>query len=134
MGKTTDNQAATARVANATYRELISKDKEEKQSDQRESDIEISKNNLEMGILGVKAQAINAQKELKQSQSAVAAAEATLLASYAGVPLRVQSILDYRTRVLQAQENLAAKQEEYQSVIDAETFLNELKKTLFPEG
>lgn len=127
---TRTNNAATA--AQSTYRNLISRTKEEVSSDARDAEVAQAETSLEMGILSVKRSLIDAEKALKEETNKVSRAEANIQTAIASVPFNVQAILNARTAKLQAEANIVTKQAEFDSVEEAYNYLIGLRKELFP--
>ena len=74
---------------------------------------------------------ITAESEVKKAKTAVTTAERALEATKAAQPLNVQSILNARTSVKQAQLDATAKEEAHTELKEAYDFLTTLKTELF---
>lgn len=122
---------AGARQKTGKYSQLIQKSDADIQAEQLDLNVGTAQNQLQQGILQVKAKVLEAKGKVKSAEIDVQRAERELEAAKAGIPFDVQAILDARVAKKKAekeQSKVQAEQAEYEAT---ETFLAELEKELF---
>ena len=125
----TTNKKSTAKVMK--YKELITRTESEINKELLDLEVEKAANVLQQGTLSVKSKVLAAEGEVKQSEIAVSVAKQALEDSKASKPFNVQNILNKRTALLQAEEDLKAQQENTIQIKDSYTFLVKLAEELF---
>lgn len=113
------------------YANRIQKTDQDRKTESLNYEIAQAENNLAQGILAVKGQLIAEESGLNASRNAVTVAKNELEKAKDAVPFDVQKILYARGKVIQSELNLETKEEEYQQLVDAKKFLEELKEELF---
>ena len=96
-------------------------------------DLEVEKaaNVLQQGTLSVKSKVLAAEGDVKQAEIAVSVAKQALEDSKASKPFNVQNILNKRTALLQAEEDLKAQKEHATEIKESYNFLVKLAEELF---
>ena len=113
------------------YKELITRTEFEINKELLDLEVEKAANVLQQGTLSVKSKVLAAEGEVKQAEIAVSVAKQELEDSKALKPFNVQNILNKRTALLQAEENLKSAQENAIQIKDSHTFLVNLAEELF---
>ena len=113
------------------YKELITRTESEINKELLDLEVEKAANVLQQGTLSVKSKVLAAEGEVKQAEIAVSVAKQELEDSKALKPFNVQNILNKRTALLQAEENLKSAQESAIQIKDSHTFLVKLAEELF---
>lgn len=113
------------------YKELITRTESEINKELLDLEVEKAANVLQQGTLSVKSKVLAAEGEVKQAEIAVSVAKQALEDSKASKPFNVQNILNQRTALLQAEENLKSAQENAAQIKDSHTFLVQLAEELF---
>ena len=113
------------------YKELITRTESEINKELLDLEVEKAANVLQQGTLSVKSKVLAAEGEVKQAEIAVSVAKQELEDSKALKPFNVQNILNKRTALLQAEENLKSAQESAIQIKDSHTFLVNLAEELF---
>ena len=113
------------------YKELITRTEFEINKELLDLEVEKAANVLQQGTLSVKSKVLAAEGEVKQAEIAVSVAKQELEDSKALKPFNVQNILNKRTALLQAEENLKSAQESAIQIKDSHTFLVDLAEELF---
>mgnify|MGYP000916679033 CR=1 FL=1 len=121
--------AVTSKVMK--YKELITRTESEINKELLDLEVEKAANVLQQGILSVKSKVLAAEGEVKQAEIAVSVAKQALEDSKASKPFNVQNILNKRTALLQAEEDLKTQQENAAQIKDSHTFLVQLAEELF---
>ena len=130
MGTTLKTKKAVASKDAGKYANRIQKTDQDRKEESLGYEIAQAENNLDQGILAVKGQLIAEESNLNKSRNAVTVAQNALEKAKDSVPF-VQRILNARAAVLQAESNLETQEEEYQQLVDAKKFLEDLKVELF---
>ena len=115
----------------AKYKELITKSEEAEQVELVELEVSQAQNTLEQGILSVKSKLIGAESEAKTAKNAVVTATRKLEAAKATKPFNVQSILNARTAVTQAELDVTTANETYNEIKETFDYLTALSVELF---
>ena len=113
------------------YKELITRTESEINKELLDLEVEKAANVLQQGTLSVKSKVLAAEGEVKQAEITVGMAKQALEDSKASKPFNVQNILNKRTALLQAEENLKSAQENAAQIKDSHTFLVQLAEELF---
>ena len=113
------------------YKELITRTESEINKELLDLEVEKAANVLQQGTLSVKSKVLAAEGDVKQSEIAVSVAKQELEDSKALKPFNVQNILNKRTALLQAEEDLKTAQENAIQIKDSHTFLVKLAEELF---
>lgn len=113
------------------YKELITRTESEINKELLDLEVEKAANVLQQGTLSIKSKVLAAEGEVKQAEIAVSVAKQALEDSKASKPFNVQNILNKRTALLQAEEDLKAAQENAIQIKDSHTFLVQLANELF---
>ena len=113
------------------YKELIQRTESEINKELLDLEVEKAANVLQQGTLSVKSKVLAAEGDVKQAEIAVSVAKQELEDSKALKPFNVQNILNKRTALLQAEENLKSAQESAIQIKDSHTFLVNLAEELF---
>ena len=113
------------------YKELITRTESEINKELLDLEVEKAANVLQQGTLSVKSKVLAAEGEVKQAEIAVSVAKQELEDSKALKPFNVQNILNKRTALLQAEEDLKSAQESAIQIKDSHTFLVKLAEELF---
>ena len=113
------------------YKELITRTESEINKELLDLEVEKAANVLQQGTLSVKSKVLAAEGEVKQAEIAVSVAKQELEDSKALKPFNVQNILNKRTALLQAEEDLKTAQENAIQIKDSHTFLVKLAEELF---
>lgn len=113
------------------YKELITRTESEINKELLDLEVEKAANVLQQGTLSVKSKVLAAEGEVKQSEIAVSVAKQALEDSKASKPFNVQNILNKRTALLQAEEDLKTAQETATQIKDSHVFLVQLAEELF---
>ncbi len=113
------------------YKELITRTEFEINKELLDLEVEKAANVLQQGTLSVKSKLLAAEGDVKQAEIAVSVAKQELEDSKALKPFNVQNILNKRTALLQAEENLKSAQESAIQIKDSHTFLVNLAEELF---
>ena len=92
------------------YKELITRTESEINKELLDLEVEKAANVLQQGTLSVKSKVLAAEGEVKQAEIAVSVAKQELEDSKALKPFNVQNILNKRTALLQAEEDLKSAQ------------------------
>ena len=113
------------------YSQLLQKSDKEVEQELLGTTVEQAANTLAQGVLNVKSQALSAQSNVKKAELTFSKAEKALEAAKSANPFSVQAILDRRTEVLQAENDLEtanANQKVYEETL---TYLIALQTELF---
>lgn len=121
----------TKKVNVMKYKELITRTESEINKELLDLEVEKAANVLQQGTLSVKSKLLAAEGEVKQAEIAISIAKQELEDSKALKPFNVQNILNKRTALLQAEENLKSAQESAIQIKDSHTFLVNLAEELF---
>lgn len=114
------------------YRSRITKTTSELEAEQVDLRIEEADLNFQQGILSIKGQMLTAEGDIKKKQSLVNNALQNLENAKAARPESlVQSLVDAKTNLKQAQIDLEAAQTAFDDVKDIYDFLVETKAELF---
>lgn len=113
------------------YKELITRTESEINKELLDLEVEKAANVLQQGTLSVKSKVLAAEGDVKQAEIAVSVAKQELEDSKALKPFNVQNILNKRTALLQAEEDLKTAQESAIQIKDSHTFLVKLAEELF---
>lgn len=113
------------------YKELITRTESEINKELLDLEVEKAANVLQQGTLSVKSKVLAVEGEVKQAEIAVSVAKQELEDSKALKPFSVQNILNKRTALLQAEEDLKTAQENAIQIKDSHTFLVKLAEELF---
>jgi len=113
------------------YKELITRTESEINKELLDLEVEKAANVLQQGTLSVKSKVLAAEGEVKQAEIAVSVMKQSLEDSKALKPFNVQNILNKRTALLQAEEDLKTAQENAIQIKDSHTFLVKLAEELF---
>ena len=113
------------------YKELITRTESEINKELLDLEVEKAANVLQQGTLSVKSKVLAVEGEVKQAEIAVSVAKQELEDSKALKPFNVQNILNKRTALLQAEEDLKTAQENAIQIKDSHTFLVKLAEELF---
>lgn len=113
------------------YKELITRTEFEINKELLDLEVEKAANVLQQGTLSVKSKVLAAEGDVKQAEIAVSVAKQELEDSKALKPFNVQNILNKRTALLQAEENLKSAQETATQIKDSHVFLVQLAEELF---
>ena len=113
------------------YKELITRTESEINKELLDLEVEKAANVLQQGTLSVKSKVLAAEGDVKQAEIAVSVAKQELEDSKALKPFNVQNILNKRTALLQAEEDLKTAQENAIQIKDSHTFLVKLAEELF---
>ena len=113
------------------YKELITRTESEINKELLDLEVEKAANVLQQGTLSIKSKLLAAEGDVKQAEIAVSVAKQELEDSKALKPFNVQNILNKRTALLQAEENLKSAQESAIQIKDSHTFLVNLSEELF---
>jgi len=125
----TTNKKSTAKVMK--YKELITRTESEINKELLDLEVEKAANVLQQGTLSVKSKVLAAEGDVKQAEIAVSVAKQALEDSKASKPFNVQNILNKRTALLQAEEELETKIAIATETKDAHNFLVSLAEELF---
>ena len=131
MGTAPKTKKVVASKDAGKYANRIQKTDQDRKEESLGYEIAQAENNLDQGILAVKGQLIAEESSLNKSRNAVTVAQNALEKAKDSVPFDVQRILNARATVLQAEANLETQEEEYQQLVDAKKFLEDLKVELF---
>lgn len=113
------------------YKELITRTESEINKELLDLEVEKAANVLQQGTLSVKSKVLAAEGDVKQAEIAVSVAKQELEDSKALKPFNVQNILNKRTALLQAEEDLKTAQENAIQIKDSHVFLVQLAEELF---
>ena len=113
------------------YKELITRTESEINKELLDLEVEKAANVLQQGTLSVKSKVLAAEGDVKQAEIAVSVAKQELEDSKALKSFNVQNILNKRTALLQAEEDLKTAQENAIQIKDSHTFLVKLAEELF---
>ena len=113
------------------YKELITRTESEINKELLDLEVEKAANVLQQGTLSVKSKVLAVEGEVKQAEIAVSVMKQSLEDSKALKPFSVQNILNKRTALLQAEEDLKTAQENAIQIKDSHTFLVKLAEELF---
>jgi len=113
------------------YKELITRTESEINKELLDLEVEKAANVLQQGTLSIKSKLLAAEGDVKQAEIEVNVAKQELEDSKALKPFNVQNILNKRTALLQAEENLKSAQESAIQIKDSHTFLVNLAEELF---
>ncbi len=113
------------------YKELITRTESEINKELLDLEVEKAANVLQQGTLSVKSKVLAAEGEVKQAEITVSVMKQSLEDSKALKPFSVQNILNKRTALLQAEEDLKTAQENAIQIKDSHTFLVKLAEELF---
>jgi len=113
------------------YKELITRTESEINKELLDLEVEKAANVLQQGTLSIKSKLLAAEGDVKQAEIEVNVAKQELEDSKALKPFNVQNILNKRTALLQAEENLKSAQENAIQIKDSHTFLVNLAEELF---
>ena len=127
----TKTTVTTKKVNVMKYKELITRTESEINKELLDLEVEKAANVLQQGTLSVKSKLLAAEGEVKQAEIAISIAKQELEDSKALKPFNVQNILNKRTALLQAEENLKSAQESAIQIKDSHTFLVNLAEELF---
>ena len=125
-------KATTTKKVNVMkYKELITRTESEINKELLDLEVEKAANVLQQGTLSIKSKLLAAEGDVKQAEIAVSVAKQALEDSKASKPFNVQNILNKRTALLQAEEELETKIAIAAETKDAHNFLVNLAKELF---
>ena len=113
------------------YKELITRTESDINKELLDLEVAKAANVLQQGTLSVQSKVLAAEGEVKQAEITVGMAKQALEDSKASKPFNVQNILNKRTALLQAEENLKSAQENAAQIKDSHTFLVQLAEELF---
>ena len=113
------------------YKELITRTESEINKELLDLEVEKAANVLQQGTLSVKSQVLSAEGDVKQAEIQVSVAKQALEDTKASKPFNVQNILNKRTALLQAEEDLKTALISAAEIKDSHNFLVELAKELF---
>jgi len=113
------------------YKELITRTESEINKELLDLEVEKAANVLQQGTLSVKSKVLIAEGDVKQAEIAVSVAKQALEDSKASKPFNVQNILNKRTALLQAEEDLKATVATATDVKESYNFLVGLAEELF---
>lgn len=129
MSTKTKTTAVNSKVMK--YKELITRTESEINKELLDLEVEKAANVLQQGTLSVKSKVLAAEGEVKQAEIAVSVAKQALEDSKASKPFNVQNILNKRTALLQAEEDLKTASVTAAEIKDSHNFLVALAKELF---
>jgi hypothetical protein len=121
----------TKKVNVMKYKELITRTESEINKELLDLEVEKAANVLQQGTLSVKSKVLAAEGDVKQAEIAVSVAKQALEDSKASKPFNVQNILNKRTALLQAEEDLKAQKEHATEIKESYNFLVKLAEELF---
>ena len=124
-------KSATVKSNTMKYKELITRTESDINKELLDLEVEKAANVLQQGTLSIKSKLLAAEGDVKQAEIAVSVAKQELEDSKALKPFNVQNILNKRTALLQAEENLKSAQENAIQIKDSHTFLVNLAEELF---
>ena len=127
----TKTTTTTKKVNVMKYKELITRTESEINKELLDLEVEKAANVLQQGTLSVKSKVLIAEGEVKQAEIAVSVAKQKLEDSKAEKPFNVQNILNKRTALLQAEEDLKATVATATDVKESYNFLVGLAEELF---
>ena len=127
----TTTKKSTAKTNTMKYVQLITRTESDINKELLDLEVEKAANVLQQGTLSVKSKVLAAEGDVKQAEIAVSVAKQELEDSKALKPFNVQNILNKRTALLQAEENLKSAQESAIQIKDSHTFLVQLAEELF---
>ena len=127
----TTTKKSTAKTNTMKYVQLITRTESDINKELLDLEVEKAANVLQQGTLSIKSKVLAAEGEVKQAEIAVSVAKQELEDSKALKPFNVQNILNKRTALLQAEENLKSAQESAIQIKDSHTFLVNLAEELF---
>lgn len=127
----TTTKKSTAKTNTMKYVQLITRTESDINKELLDLEVEKAANVLQQGTLSVKSKVLAAEGEVKQAEIAVSVAKQALEDSKASKPFNVQNILNKRTALLQAEEDLKTQQETATQIKDSHTFLVQLAEELF---
>lgn len=113
------------------YKELITRTESEINKELLDLEVEKAANVLQQGTLSVKSKVLAAEGEVKQAEIAVSVAKQALEDSKASKPFNVQNILNKRTALLQAEEDLKSTIATATEIKESHNFLVSLAEELF---
>ena len=113
------------------YKELITRTESEINKELLDLEVEKAANVLQQGTLSVKSKLLAAEGEVKQAEIAVSVAKQALEDSKASKPFNVQVILNKRTALLQAEEDLKSTVATATEIKESHNFLVSLAEELF---
>jgi hypothetical protein len=113
------------------YKELITRTESEINKELLDLEVAKAANVLQQGTLSVKSKVLIAEGDVKQAEIAVSVAKQALEDSKASKPFNVQNILNKRTALLQAEEDLKATVATATDVKESYNFLVGLAEELF---
>jgi SMC interacting uncharacterized protein involved in chromosome segregation len=122
---------STKKIKIMKYKELITRTESEINKELLDLEVEKAANVLQQGTLSIKSKLLAAEGDVKQAEIAVSVAKQALEDSKASKPFNVQNILNKRTALLQAEEELETKIAIATETKDAHNFLVNLAKELF---
>lgn len=122
---------ATAKTNTMKYIQLITRTESDINKELLDLEVAKAANVLQQGTLSVQSKVLAAEGEVKQAEIAVSVAKQALEDSKASKPFNVQNILNKRTALLQAEEDLKTAQENAAQIKDSHTFLVQLAEELF---
>lgn len=121
----------TKASAGAKYIDLITKSEDTKSAELVALEVKKAENVLEQGILSIQAKLLKEQGEVKQAEINLENARQALTKVCGAMPFSVQSVLDNRARVMQAENELEFAIEKQAEVKAAHDYLVNLKAELF---
>jgi hypothetical protein len=124
-------QAKTTNSKVMKYKELITRTESEINKELLDLEVAKAANVLQQGTLSVKSKVLIAEGDVKQAEIAVSVAKQALEDSKASKPFNVQNILNKRTALLQAEEDLKATVATATDVKESYNFLVGLAEELF---
>lgn len=127
----TTTKKSVTKVNTMKYKELITRTESEINKELLDLEVEKAANVLQQGTLSVKSKLLASEGEVKQAEIAVSVAKQALEDSKASKPFNVQNILNKRTALLQAEEDLKTAQENATQIKDSHVFLVQLAEELF---
>ena len=113
------------------YSQLITRSDKEIGASMVEIAVETAKNSLAQGKLSIKSQALSIESDIKKAEIKVSQAYIALENAKAQHPFSVQSILDKRTALFQAKNDLEAVVESQKVYEETLVYLQNLETELF---
>lgn len=123
---------ATVRAGSLTYRSLLTQTDLEIAAEQLDSNVEQASIAFKQGLLSMESKLITAKSEVSANESYLRAAEtAVTTAKRKPANQLVQAIIDARSNVLQAEENLKASKKAQEKLQEMYDYLVGTQKELF---
>lgn len=121
-----------ATLGSMSYRDLISQSDAEIAAEQLDSNVEQANISFKQGLLSIESKLISAKSNVSSKESALKATETAISAAKRKpASSLVQSIIDAKVSMLQAEENLKAAKSEQEKLQDLYNYLVEVQKELF---